>query len=146
MISKSHWTKALPCLLAPFTPCPRRNLWLCISSLMRTLPQDSSLLLTPPMGLWFFHPEERWLSSTLRRLLRPQPNLPERPVPTPAHFRPLRHTKKSTNLHQNQPPACYHLVRVAPGDEWKTAFRTHYGSFKWLVMPEGLTNAPAAFQ
>jgi len=23
----------------------------------------------------------------------------------------------------------YHLVRIANGDEWKTAFRTHYGSF-----------------
>src|SRR5882724_749745 len=40
----------------------------------------------------------------------------------------------------------YHLVRISPGDEWKTAFRTRYGSFKWLVMPEGITNAPAAFQ
>ena len=39
----------------------------------------------------------------------------------------------------------YHLVRIAEGDEWKTAFRTQYGSFKWNIMPFGLTNAPAAF-
>ena len=40
----------------------------------------------------------------------------------------------------------YHLVWIAEGNEWKTAFQTHYGSFEWLVMPFGLTNGPAAFQ
>jgi len=38
------------------------------------------------------------------------------------------------------------LVCIADGDEWKTAFRTRYGSFEWSVMPFGLTNAPTAFQ
>jgi len=40
----------------------------------------------------------------------------------------------------------YHLVCIADGDEWKTAFRTRYESFEWSVMPFGLTNAPMAFQ
>jgi len=40
----------------------------------------------------------------------------------------------------------YYLVRIAKGDEWKTAFRTRYGAFEWSVMPFGLTNVPAAFQ
>ncbi len=40
----------------------------------------------------------------------------------------------------------YNLLRIHPGDEWKTAFRTHYGHFEYTVMPFNLTNAPAVFQ
>lgn len=42
--------------------------------------------------------------------------------------------------------SAYNLIRVAEGDEWKTAFRTRYGLFESLVMPFGLTNALADFQ
>jgi hypothetical protein len=35
---------------------------------------------------------------------------------------------------------------MAEGEEWKIAFRTHYGLFESLVMPFGLTNTPTDFQ
>jgi len=40
----------------------------------------------------------------------------------------------------------YNNICIAPGHEYKTAFRTHYGLFEYLVMPFRMTNSPATFQ
>ena len=39
----------------------------------------------------------------------------------------------------------YHQLRVRDQDVLKTAFRTRYGHYEFLVLPFGLTNAPSAF-
>ncbi len=40
----------------------------------------------------------------------------------------------------------YHRIRIKKGDEWKTAFRTRYKLWEYVVMLFGLTNTPATFQ
>jgi hypothetical protein len=40
----------------------------------------------------------------------------------------------------------YHQIKMREEDIPKTAFRCHYGHYEFLVMPYGLTNAPATFQ
>ncbi|KYK53947.1 uncharacterized protein DCS_05896 [Drechmeria coniospora] len=42
--------------------------------------------------------------------------------------------------------AAFHKIRIAPGSEHLTAFRTRFGLFEWLVCPFGLAGAPAIFQ
>ena len=39
----------------------------------------------------------------------------------------------------------FNRLCIAKGEEWKTAFRTCYGLYEYLVMPFGLANAPSLF-
>ena len=40
----------------------------------------------------------------------------------------------------------FHQIRLAPGEEPKTAFQTHSGHYEYRVMPYGVTGGPATFQ
>ena len=42
--------------------------------------------------------------------------------------------------------AGFNQIRMAPGEEYKTAFQTHWGHFEYNVMSFGLTGAPNTFQ
>ena len=42
--------------------------------------------------------------------------------------------------------AAFNRLRMSPGSEKFTAFRTRFGLFEYLVMPFGLCNAPASWQ
>lgn len=42
--------------------------------------------------------------------------------------------------------AGFHQIRMKEGEEFKTAFQTHFGQFEFRVMPFGLTGAPGTFQ
>lgn len=40
----------------------------------------------------------------------------------------------------------FRQILVAKGDQYKTAFQTHFGHYEYKVMPYGLTGAPSTFQ
>jgi len=42
--------------------------------------------------------------------------------------------------------AGFHQILLKPGEEFKTAFQTHFGQYEFRVMAFGLTGAPGTFQ
>ena len=63
--------------------------------------------------------------------------------PLPLTIEIMDRIKGATQFTRLDVRDAFNRIRVAEGDEWKTAFRTRYGHFEYLVMPFGLCNAPA---
>ncbi|CAI7811362.1 unnamed protein product [Closterium sp. NIES-54] len=71
--------------------------------------------------------------------------LPSNPV-TPFHEPTINQLRTTHVFSKIVLRGGYHQIRVNPPDSPKAAFRTHYGSFEYTVMPFGPTNALATFQ
>ena len=65
--------------------------------------------------------------------------------PLPLIYETLRNIGKAKWFTKLDVAAAFHKIRIAEGEEWKTAFRTRYGLYEWLVTPFGLANAPSTF-
>ncbi|KAL0200285.1 hypothetical protein M9458_003472, partial [Cirrhinus mrigala] len=61
----------------------------------------------------------------------------------PAALEELRGARVFTKLDLR---STYNLVRIRAGDEWKTAFVTPTGHYKYRIMPYGLSISPSVFQ
>lgn len=66
--------------------------------------------------------------------------------PLPLIRETIQMLSNSTWLSKVDVRSAFHRLRISEGDEWKTAFRTRFGSYEWLVTPFGLAGAPSAFQ
>ena len=66
--------------------------------------------------------------------------------PLPLILETIRNLTRARQLTKVDVVAAFYKIRIALGDEYKTAFRTRFGSFGQLVYPFGLSRALVTFQ
>ena len=66
------------------------------------------------------------------------------PIPLVSEI--LDHLAKAKVFTKINLRGAYNLIRIQEGDKYLTAFRTHYRSFEYNVMPFGMCNALSTFQ
>ena len=94
------------------------------------------LFVRKPGGGLRFCCDYRALNALIKPDRYPLPLIPET----------LRNLTGATYLTKVDVVSAFYQIRMAKGHEFKTAFRTRFGSFEWLVCPFGLSGAPATFQ
>jgi hypothetical protein len=66
--------------------------------------------------------------------------------PLPLIQETLRNLSEVTVFTKLDVITAFHRMRIAEGDEWKTAFHTRFRLYKWIITSFGLANAPSTFQ
>ena len=61
-------------------------------------------------------------------------------------YETLRNISKAKQFTKLDVIAAFYKLRIFEEDEWKTAFRTRYGLYEWIVTPFSLANILSTFQ